>query len=441
MIINPIITFLGIRESLPYNIQSLVQKFLILASFQSMIFFVSGTFYILFIIDKVGYAELGILAGVSFLVQATLDYPSGSLGDWIGQRWTLAIAFFTYGLSYLLLVFANNFTDLLIVYILVAVAASQESGSLQSWFDNNYRYGAKEVDVNRRVYQLFQGKISMILGLLWAVAILIGGILATYFFREIVFMFQSIGMFFLALASFAFVKDLPGFKRTEVSPKKYFLIFIKGLKFTFTKTHIFFFVVALCVSNALWSVWGNMILFPLYFGYTGNDLGAGIFRFLAWIGAAITAAKAAQVATRLNEIKWIPRLELFVMLGYFGFFAILIAIFPLNNNLNLTGIILTIAAMFFLDMGVNAVENLRQKLFLDLIPDEIRNSIYSLIPTLTLIVSAPVVSIAGGVVETIGFPITLGILAGLSIIAAFFYYISTRMMPPIRLDSNNENSL
>ena len=96
MIINPIITFLGIRESLPHNAQGLIQKFLILASFQSMIFFVSGTFYVLFIIDKVGFTELGILVGISFLVQATLDYPSGSLGDWLGQRWILATAFFTF---------------------------------------------------------------------------------------------------------------------------------------------------------------------------------------------------------------------------------------------------------------------------------------------------------------------------------------------------------
>lgn len=402
-----------------------------------MIFFVSGTFYVLFIIDKVGYAELGILAGFSFLVQAILDYPSGSLGDWIGQRWILAISFFTYGLSYLLLVIAKNFSDLLIVYLLAAFAASQESGALQSWFDKNYKFAAKEVDIDRRIYQLFQGKITMLLGLLWAAAILVGGILATYFFRETVFAVQSIGMFFLSFASFIFVKDLPGYKKPAASLKQYFHIFIKGLEFTFTKNYIFFFVVAICISSALWAVWGNMILFPLYFGYTGNDLGAGIFRFLAWVGAAITASKAAQVATRLNERKWIPRLELLMMLGYFGFFGLLITIFPLNNEFNISGIILTIVAMFILDMGINAADNLRKKLFLDLIPDEIRNSIYSLIPTLALIVSAPVVTIAGGIVETGGFPQTLAALAGISTISAFFFFISTKKMPLVELKSND----
>ncbi len=439
MIINPLINFLGIKNSLPLNAQGLVQKYLILASFQSMMFFVSGTFYVLFVIDKVGYQELGILVGISFLVQALLDYPSGSLGDWIGQRWILATAFFSYGMSYLLLAFADTFNELLIVYLLGAFAASQESGALQSWFDNNYRYAAEEVDNDRKVYQLFQGKITMILGLLWAFAILIGGVLATYFFRETVFIVQSIGMFGLSITTFIFVRDVPGYKKlNQHSVKQYYRIFLEGLKFTFTKSYIFFFVVAICISNALWSIWGNMILFPLYYGYTGNDLGAGIFRFMAWIGSAITASKAAQIATRLNETKWIPRLELFMMLGYFGFFAILIGVFPLNNELNLVGIILTIAVMFILDIGVNAAFSLRQKLFLDLVPDKIRNSIYSLIPTLALIASAPVISIAGGIVESIGFSQTLAILAGISLIAAFFYFISTKRMPPIRQNSSGE---
>lgn len=159
--------------------------------------------------------------------------------------------------------------------------------------------------------------------------------------------------------------------------------------------------------------------------------------FLAWVGAAITASKAAQVATRLNERKWIPRLELLMMLGYFGFFGLLITIFPLNNEFNISGIILTIVAMFILDMGINAADNLRKKLFLDLIPDEIRNSIYSLIPTLALIVSAPVVSIAGGIVETGGFPQTLAALAGISTISAFFFFISTKKMPLVELKSND----
>ena len=439
MILNPIVNFLGIRDSLPLKAQGLVQKYLLLASFQSMMFFISGTFYVLFVIDKVGYQELGILVGISFLVQALLDYPSGSLGDWLGQRWILATAFFTYGCSYLLLAFADTFNELLLVYLLGAFAASQESGALQSWFDNNYRFAAEEVDNDRKVYQLFQGKITMILGLLWAFAILIGGVLATYFFREMVFILQSIGMFSLSITTFLFVRDIPGYKKlNQNSVKQDYRIFLEGLKFTFTKSYIFFFVVAICISNALWSVWGNMILFPLYYGYTGNDLGAAIFRFIAWIGSAITASKAAQIATRLNETKWIPRLELFMMLGYFGFFAILIGIFPLNNELNFVGIILTIVVMFILDIGVNAVFSLRQKLFLDLVPDGIRNSIYSLIPTLALIASAPVISIAGGIVESIGFSHTLTILAGISLIAAFFYFISTKRMPPIRGNSSVE---
>jgi MFS family permease len=107
---------------------------------------------VLFVLDIVSYEELGKLAALSFIVQAVFDYPSGTLGDWIGQRWILAIAFISYGISYWLLAFADSFESLAIVYILSAFAASQESGALQAWFDNNYKTATEDIDPERKFY-------------------------------------------------------------------------------------------------------------------------------------------------------------------------------------------------------------------------------------------------------------------------------------------------
>ena len=108
--------FLDIEDSLPIGAQALVRKFLILSSLQSSLFMISQTFYILYVMDLVSDVEVGILVAVSFFIQAIIDYPSGVLGDWLGQRWILLVSFCSYGISYFLLAFSTTFTHLLIVY-------------------------------------------------------------------------------------------------------------------------------------------------------------------------------------------------------------------------------------------------------------------------------------------------------------------------------------
>ncbi|MFX0066686.1 MAG: MFS transporter [Candidatus Hermodarchaeota archaeon] len=427
MIFNPLITFLG-AKTLPRPAHSLVQKFFILASLQSTFFMISGTFYVLYVIDKVDYDALGLLLAVSFIVQAILDYPSGVLGDWIGQRWTLTTAFVAYGLSYGLLALANSVTDLMVVYILVAFAASQESGAMQSWFDNNYKVVADEADPNRETYQLFQGKLQLILGYLWAATFIVGGLIATIYFRETVFALQSVGMFVLAGLCLVFVTNFPGILKPERSLTNYFKILGEGLRFTLSSKYMLFFTIFVCISGAVWSIWSQMILFPLYYGYTGSDLGAAFFRCIVWILAASSAAKAGEWSKKLNVYHWLSRMELFVLTGYFSLFALLIFIFPWENNLNLLAIGLVCLIFFFLDAGVNISNILRQRLMLDTIPDNIRNSIYSLFPTLVLIISAPAVFVAGNVIKLLEVPTMLVIMTLIGWIAIGFLFLSLRFL-------------
>ncbi|MHA2273870.1 MAG: MFS transporter [Candidatus Hodarchaeales archaeon] len=129
MIIKPLMTILGVQQ-LPDRAQGLVQKFVVVLIFADFLFYLSSTFYVLFVIDSVGYAQLGLLLAVRFLLQAVLDYPSGVLGDWIGQKWVLFIAYLAYALAYALLIWADSFSALLVVYLLYGFAASQQSSFL-----------------------------------------------------------------------------------------------------------------------------------------------------------------------------------------------------------------------------------------------------------------------------------------------------------------------
>jgi hypothetical protein len=51
----------------------------------------SNIFFILFAINKLGFTKASIIVSFIMLVQLITDYPSGSLGDYIGQKWVLII--------------------------------------------------------------------------------------------------------------------------------------------------------------------------------------------------------------------------------------------------------------------------------------------------------------------------------------------------------------
>ncbi|MHA2376809.1 MAG: hypothetical protein ACXAB9_11630, partial [Candidatus Thorarchaeota archaeon] len=57
----------------------------------------------------------------------------------IGQRWVLFIAALSFGTGFILLSQAYDFLSILIAFIMIAFAQSQESGAFMSWFDNNYK--------------------------------------------------------------------------------------------------------------------------------------------------------------------------------------------------------------------------------------------------------------------------------------------------------------
>ncbi|MFX1515941.1 MAG: MFS transporter [Promethearchaeota archaeon] len=428
MIFSPLKVFLG-TDKLPIPARGLVCKFILLANLQASLYLISSTFYVLFVLEYVGFMSLGILLAVSVLLQAILDYPSGVIGDWIGQRWILAISFSSYGLSYGLLLQVNSFSDLLLVYILAAFANSQESGALQSWFDNNYKVIANEIDSGQKFYQEFLGKSQSIVGFLGAIAIIFGGFIATIFLREIVFLIQSIGMFIIAILCFILIDNLPEVPKVERAYRNYFNLAKEGIKFALFTKHMAFLVISICLWNITWQIWVKMILFPIYFGYTESDAGAGILRFIAWIGNSILAARAGIWSRKLCYRRWVPRLNLSIIVSFFGFFVTLIILYPLESSFNVIPIILLLCySLIFLGLN-NLFLILRQRLIFDLVPDSIRTSVYSLFPTLTLLIGAPLLFISGNIIENYGFPVMLVLLMIIGVLSSGSMYLSINTLP------------
>ncbi|MFW9917520.1 MAG: MFS transporter [Candidatus Thorarchaeota archaeon] len=435
MIIKPLMILLGVHQ-LPNRAQGLVQKFVVVLIFADFLFYLSSTFYVLFVIDSVGFAQLGLLLAVRFLLQALLDYPSGALGDWIGQKWVLFIAYLAYALAYALLIWADSFSALLVVYLLYGFAASQQSGAWDAWFDNNYRVAAQEPDPQRETYKLFFGRRRMVMNFIGAVAFIVGGIAATIHFRESIFAIQAIGMFVVAIVILFVIKDFAEVERPKKTLQEYFKLLGEGFYLVVSNRALLFLMIGICCYGVVWAVWGEMILFPLYFGYTGTDAGASILRFIIWIITIPIVFFAAKLAAQLG-IKWYPRINLIFSILFFGSIMLLTAWIPPEDTFEPIGFILTAIFIGSIMLFFYITELLDRRIFLDLIPDRNRSSVYSLRPTLVLLARVPGVIIGGLFLTDLGLPITIGILGTLGIIATIFFYIAIRFLPNDILEHPN----
>jgi MFS family permease len=432
LIIKPLISFLGVKE-LPERAQSLVQKAIITITLIQLFFGLSSTFYVLFVIDLVGYEQLGILLAISFVLQALIDYPSGVFGDWVGQKWLLLVAYLSFGISYGLMFFADSFASLLVVYCIQAFAASQASGALQTWLENNYKIAVGDADPQRKTFRMFFGRYNMIGSLVLGLSFIAGGVIATFHSRQDVFAIQAIALAGLAIAFLFIIKDYPEIKRSEKSVRNYFKLMGGGLKAVFMNKTVLLFVIGICFDAAKWIIWGNMILFPLYFGYTGSDGAASMYRFIVFLAGIPAMGIAANIAAKLH-IKWQPILVALHTVLFFGSFMIITTWFPFRDTFEPLALILTFIVLIGINLFFYIPNILQQRIFLDLIPDENRNAVYSLIPTVLLLVNAPAVASGGQLLTSWGSSATLFVLGLIGLIGSFFFYISLRSLQPSALD-------
>ncbi|MFX0204843.1 MAG: MFS transporter [Candidatus Hodarchaeota archaeon] len=420
--------FLGVN-CLPESAQNLIMKVVGSTVLLDMIWNLSTAFYVLFVIDTIGIEQLGILIAIGFFLQAVLDYPSGVLGDWIGQRWILLIGYSLEALAFSILTFADSFLSLLGVYIIRAFAFSQQSGAIETWLDNNYKLVANDVDPQREIYKFFMGRRMTIGNIVPGIATVLGGILSTIFLRRTVFYFQFIGMIIMAVIFFLIVKDFPGIERPKRSLKSYFNLLGEGVQLVISNRVIFLFIIGLCIGEAMAIIWFELILFPVYYGYTGSDAGVGILRFIILIIGTLFTFYASKLVVKVH-IKRIPLLRFLDTVVFFWGIAFLTFLFPVEFNtftpLAVLLLILNYSTIwFFYTLG----NILAQRLFLDVVPDRNRNSIYSLIPTLLLLFTAPCAVIGASLIKNLGFSTTAFLLGVIGIVSVAFYYSSVRLIP------------
>ncbi|MGY5853398.1 MAG: MFS transporter [Candidatus Thorarchaeota archaeon] len=435
-------SFFGFKED-NVRVLRIARTFLTLIPILVATVVMSSTFYMIFIADALGggpgrFLEglglVGVLVIIQLAFQTLLDYPTGAVGDWIGQRWVIASSYMCYALSFYLtslITPSTPFPYFVLVYILVAVAASQESGAWGAWFDNNYRVAVPDDD-DRKAYGVFLGRSGMIFQIVATAALIPGSVLALVFGRAWVFQLEAILCFVLSLLILRLVVDFPEISESRQRPtmSEYTGLLKSGVSFLFSNPFVKWFIIGGTLVTSAIIVWGNLLLFPFYFLYLITDVGVASFRTILFFPGIISEERSGVWSKRFEQTKWIPRFRLLQTCGFvfFGMLALFMFVFPpVTEGVIMMQLLIPFTNIVFLELPqiyigpifllflVFVITGLMsrfamilsQRLLLDVIPNKIRNSVYSLIPTVAMILALPQIVIVGFVIQYLGFPVAL----------------------------------
>ncbi|MFW9807548.1 MAG: MFS transporter [Candidatus Thorarchaeota archaeon] len=448
--------YFGLEGARPAVVK-LATKFTTLSLLMQASVAISTTFYLIFVAEAlgngsfiIGMTYVGILVVVQMAVQTLFDYPTGVIGDWIGQHYILTTAFATYAVAFFLVSLVTSsspFWMFILIYSLMGFAGSQQSGALGSWFDNNWRVAMTE-DEGRKQYGVFIGKMGM---LAWFINVLIlipGGILATIFSRSWVFQVQAILCIVIAIACGLLVRNLPetdDMKQTRPTLGEYFTLLRDGIQYLFSGRFITYLLIGSMLMNSCLTVWANLILFPMYYSYLLTDVAVASFRTLVMLPLVFYSERSGVWAKKFEPGKWIPRFR-FVQTGgavFFWIFAFLMIAFPVPPPgapmvdlyipstdililsvpvMSIAPVLLMIVVFYGLGIFFQLANVLTSRIFIDAIPNRVRNGVYSLFPTIILILGIPQIAFFGWLISVAPISLTLVLTGGISTMGVFMIF-------------------
>ncbi len=447
-----VIGYLGIKELDP-KARLLLMKFLIFLLIESFFMSLSFTFFSLFAIDKIGFALTGVMMATMLLTQFVFDYPSGSLGDYIGQRWVLTFAYFCWALGFLLVSTAQDFTAFLIIAVFNGFGSALYSGALDSWLDTNYKK-IDTVDTDRKIYGFARSRIDTVTRIAFAASFMTGGLLSTVYSRQTVFFLQFLLSLVMIITVLTQIKDISietDMENIQITADKekrrkshYFAHLEGGIRFMFSSKAVFFFLLGMAFLTTTWTIWPALVLFPIYFGYTGDDLGANLLRTIIYLSSVPIGLYVAKISKRFSIEHYSKFLLVFFFL-FFPAFIILLILVPIQNNFNLIGFIFTILIMNgFIGLIYRTAEILRMRLLVDLVRSENRTAVYSLLPTITSLLCTLLLPITGQLIDSFSLVAGVGVVfsvysAGFLLITLGMHYMKTKKIVLVDSSTSSEH--
>ena len=389
---------LGTRE-FDKDSRRLFKNYFLLTILMTSVRLIADAFFILYILDRIGYSKTSLLLAIRFLTQAVIDYPTGALGDWIGHKRVIFIAYISHSFTFVLLgslLFfspSNIVIYLIFISILQSFSLAQESGALQSWFDNGYNEIAKANDPEKEIYSGVFGKTQILGSVIGIFTIMIGGLIAEIWSREILFLFQACVTLFIAFIGY---RAMTGFAEKEkpiLTLTNYQKMLTNGIKVAIKSRKIFFLSITYILITIFITTWGALFLFPIYFGYSGSDQQMASLRTVIFALGLPISILGVMLAKKLKPEKWIPILLFFFSTVWIALYSYIFTKYPLplteaEASFNLSAIVFVVIAALYLRFLAVIFLTLYQKLMVELIPDEHRNSYYSLIPTIGVLLNA-----------------------------------------------------
>lgn len=374
---------LGVSE-LPEETQKFMIRLFNLWNLVYFLRFLGQTFLVLYFIQGVGYYYTGILVAVEVLVQLVTDYPTGSLADYIGQRYVIAIAMVLVSIGYILITEFQIFSVYLLACAIFGLASGQFSGSFESYMDNNYKTTTGEYDKDRKIYGFAYQRIMTLFTGTTAIAIVIGGFIAYSVSRIFIFQFESIMLLLAVPLIIFYLKDAGDSKTSTVNRKNgFFKPFAGGLKFFVSSRKNFFLIMARVSLMIVEGLWVGLMVIPFYLAYTGNDAGVGIYRSTMLIIGFLISFYTAKYTQKMSE-KVLGKLNFLYYIILFPGLILVLYFIPGKDVLNPEGIFVgaLVLIMSISFVGV-FVRTIFQRVISAQVPSESRNSIYSLIPTIS----------------------------------------------------------
>ncbi len=413
----------------------------------------STTFFMIFVAEWAGGGDyiqgltlMGVLIVIQMVVQTAFDYPTGALGDYLGQRYIIASSFLSFSVAFLMVSFITPTTPfwyVIAIYVMIGFAQSQLSGAFNAWFDNNYR-AAMPGDEDRKMYGVFWGKVGMMFQVVATLALIPGSLLAVILGRAWVFQLQAALGVIIAIVVLRYVTDFPEVRearKERPSMSEYTAILKEGISFLFSDKYVTYIILGGCLVMSVGMVWGELILFPMYFSYLITDVAVSSFRTVLFVPGIFQAERSGVWSRRFEPKKWIPRFRLLQGTGlvfYLAFAAIMYFFPPATVGVDMIMLTFPYTQIVIMQLPVTSIlpillmtitftttgifggfaEILTQRELLDVIPNKIRNSMYSLSPTIGILFAIPLIAIFGWLIPAAGFPLTMTLCGIISLIGA-----------------------
>jgi hypothetical protein len=341
-------------------------------------------------------------------------------------------------------------------------AGSQQSGAMGAWLDNNWRVSMPDDD-ERKEYGVFLGKLGMLFWMVNTLTLVPGSVLAAILGREWVFQLQALMCVIIAILSLQLVRNLPGtdeLDRKRPTMDEYFSLLREGVQYLFSSDYVKYLLIGSMLVSSCITVWSNLILFPMYYSYMLTDVAVASFRTIVMIPLVFYSERSGVWAKRYDPKKWIPRFRFLQSAGavFFWIFAVIMLIFPVPPEDapmidvlwpgteilvlrvpidSLVPVLLMITVFFVMGIFLQLSNVLTSRVFVDAIPNRVRNGVYSLFPTVVFILGMPQIALFGWLI-TISIPLTLISMGIISAVGCLMIRKGLQYPHPIELEQVTE---